>query len=83
MGKGYTAPSDKLNLAAIGSGGKGYGDIKNSYDNGTNNVVALCDVDSKAAGRARTLFPKAKYFKVITKISAQIIKDKIPIIASG
>ena len=75
LGKGYTAPSDKLNLAAIGSGGKGYGDIKNSYDNGTNNVVALCDVDSKAAGRARTLFPKAKYFKDFRVMLEEMNKD--------
>ncbi len=63
LGKGYTAPSDKLNLAAIGAGGKGFSDIRNSADGGVNNVVALCDVDSKAAVRARTLFPKAKYYK--------------------
>lgn len=63
LGKGFTAPSDKLNLAAIGAGGKGFSDIRNSYDNGANNVVALCDVDSKAAARARTLFPKAKFYK--------------------
>ena len=27
LGKGYTAPSDRLNLAAIGAGGKGESDI--------------------------------------------------------
>ena len=26
-GKGFTPPSDKLNLAAIGAGGKGHSDI--------------------------------------------------------
>ena len=33
IGKGYTAPSDKLNIAAIGSGGKGQSDIINAYNN--------------------------------------------------
>jgi len=47
IGKGYTAPSDKLNLAAIGAGGKGTSDIFNASNNGANNVVALCDVDYK------------------------------------
>ncbi len=63
LGKGYLAPSDRLNLAAIGSGGKGYSDIRNAADNGTNQVVALCDVDSKAAEKAMTEFPKAKFYK--------------------
>ena len=30
-GAGYTAPSDQLNLAAIGAGGKGRSDILNAY----------------------------------------------------
>ena len=75
LGKGYTAPSDKLNLVAIGSGGKGFGDIKNSYDNGVNNVVALCDVDTKAAVRAQTLFPKAKFFKDFRVMLEKMNKD--------
>ena len=29
-GPGYLAPSDRLNLAAIGAGGKGTSDIKNA-----------------------------------------------------
>ena len=64
-GKGFIAPSDKLNLAAVGFGGKGFSDINNSYNNGANNVVALCDVDW---GLARvkenfTKHPNAKRYK--------------------
>ena len=33
-GVGYTAPSDQLNLAAIGAGGKGKSDILNASVNG-------------------------------------------------
>jgi len=62
-GKGYTAPSDKLNLAAIGAGGKGGSDIWNSYADGENNVVALADVDTKNAARSIERFPKAKFYK--------------------
>ena len=75
LGKGYTAPSDKLNIVAIGAGGKGHGDIKNSWDNGNNNVVALCDVDSKAAVRSRELFPKAKFFKDFRVMLDKMDKD--------
>ncbi len=61
-GPGYVAPSDKVNLAAIGAGGKGFGDIRNAYNDGKENVVALCDVDTKMAGRAIDLWPKAKFY---------------------
>lgn len=44
MGKkfGYTAPSDKLNIAGIGVGGMGNANLKNLK---SQNIVALCDVD--------------------------------------
>ena len=41
-GPGYTAPSDQLNLAANGAGGKGRSDIANASVNGRERVVALC-----------------------------------------
>ena len=44
-GSRIIAPSDKLNIAAVGAGGKGFSDINNSFNKGANNVVALCDVD--------------------------------------
>ncbi|MDW3191779.1 MAG: Gfo/Idh/MocA family oxidoreductase [Cytophagales bacterium] len=61
-GPGYIAPSDKLNLAAIGAGGKGFGDIRNAYNEGKENVVALCDVDSKQAGRSIKMWPDATFY---------------------
>lgn len=62
-GVGYTAPSDQLNLGAIGAGGKGRSDIINASVNGRERVVALCDVDfSGSAARAVEAFPKAKRY---------------------
>ena len=62
-GTGFTAPSDQLNLAAIGSGGKGISDIANASVNGRERVVALCDVDfSGSASRSVKRFPKAKLY---------------------
>jgi len=75
LGKGYVAPSDRLNLASIGAGGKGFGDISNASDGGINNVVALCDVDSKAVLRSKTAFPKAKVFKDFRVMLDKMDKD--------
>ena len=41
-GQGFVPPSDKLNIACIGIGGKGNSDAE-AMEN--ENVVALCDVD--------------------------------------
>tara|TARA_R110000868_G_scaffold29447_2_gene109545 strand:- start:1965 stop:2198 length:234 start_codon:yes stop_codon:yes gene_type:complete len=45
MGRGFIAPSDKLNIAVIGGGGKGFSDAINVYDNGASHISAICDVD--------------------------------------
>lgn len=62
-GKGFIAPSDKLNMAGIGVGGKALVNLPNAYNNGTDNIVALCDVDDRQAKKAREKWPKAKYVK--------------------
>ena len=68
LGRGYTAPSDQLNLAAIGAGGKGWSDILHAWNNGKENVVALCDVDRNQAGRAINKWPKARFFNDFRKM---------------
>jgi predicted dehydrogenase len=68
-GTGYTAPSDQLVLAAIGSGGKGRSDILNASVNGREKVAALCDVDfSGSAARSIENFPKAKLYDDFRKM---------------
>jgi predicted dehydrogenase len=42
LGRGLTAPSDLLNIAAVGVGGQGRSNLINMS---SENVVALCDVD--------------------------------------
>ena len=49
LGRGFTAPSDKLNIAGIGVGGIGRANLINLA---TQNIVALCDVDWDYAGKA-------------------------------
>ena len=62
-GVGFTAPSDQLNIAAIGAGGKGSSDIQHASVNGRERVAALCDVDfSGSAQRSVEAFPEAKRY---------------------
>jgi predicted dehydrogenase len=62
-GKGFLAPSDRLQLAGIGAGGKGESDIANIVKGGKTDVAFLCDVDTRRAATSLTNFPKAKYYK--------------------
>jgi len=75
LGKGYLAPSDRLNIAAIGSGGKGYSDIVNAWDEGANQIIGLCDVDTNAASKVRTKFPEAQFFKDFRVMLDRIGRD--------
>jgi len=59
-GLGHKAPSDKLNIAGIGIGGKGFSNLKNLQ---SENIVGLCDVDWKYAENAFKFFPNAKMYK--------------------
>src|SRR5207249_11268852 len=61
LGRGFLAPSDKLSIAAIGCGGKGRSDIEGVA--ASENIYALCDVDSSMALDAVQKYPKAKRFK--------------------
>ena len=63
LGRGFVAPSDKLNIAAIGAGGKGADDIDHFYKSGKAEIAFLCDVDDRQSAETRKLFPKAKYYK--------------------
>lgn len=62
-GKGFTPPSDRLNIAAIGAGGKG-ADIQHAWAS-SERVVALCDVhpDGKhGVIQSRKKYPDANFY---------------------
>src|SRR5882757_2677085 len=63
LGRGFIAPSDKLNIAGIGVGGKGKSDLAEFAKSPKVNIVALCDVDDRQAVDSRKSFPNAKYYK--------------------
>ncbi len=67
-GKGFVAPSDKLNIAAIGAGGKGENDLSEFSKSPHVNIVAMCDVDDRRAAKSRQTFSKAKYYKDFRKM---------------
>jgi len=60
-GTGKKSPNDKLNIAGIGIGGMGKGNISNAAE--TENIVALCDVDDSYAAETIKLYPNAKLYK--------------------
>ena len=57
---GYKSPNEKLNIAAIGAGGKGYTDITNCR---TENIVAMADPDEKRAARTFQEYPNVPKYK--------------------
>src|SRR5437762_7395509 len=62
-GKGYIAPSDKVNVGSVGIGGKGESDINFFYGTGKAEFPVLCDVDDRRAATIRKKFPSAKFYK--------------------
>jgi predicted dehydrogenase len=58
-GLGHKAPSDKMNIAGVGVGGKGHPNLRGMS---TENIIALCDVDWKYADGCFKDFPNAKRY---------------------
>jgi len=57
---GYKSPNEKLNIGAVGAGGKASSDIRGCSDQ---NIVALCDVDDKRAAAIYKQFDKPPKYK--------------------
>jgi predicted dehydrogenase len=60
--------SDKLNIAVIGTGGRGASNLQGV---GSENIVALCDVNSRAVDSAAKKHPQAKKFTDFRKLFDQ------------
>jgi len=59
-GTGHTPPSEKLDVAAIGAGGRGAASLHELEDE---NIVALCDVDDQRAAHTFKRYPSAKRYR--------------------
>ena len=67
-GVGFRAPSDRLNIAGIGVGGRGRGILQRAsgwQESGETleNIVALADVDDAQAAETFAQYPKARRYK--------------------
>ncbi|MFB0524236.1 MAG: Gfo/Idh/MocA family protein, partial [Phycisphaerae bacterium] len=64
-GPGRNPPSEKLNIAGIGVGGRGSNDLEALS---SENIVALCDVDADRAKATFKKYPRAKRYKDFRKM---------------
>jgi len=59
-GAGHTPPSEKVNVAGIGVGNRGWQVIQMME---SHNIVALCDVDANYLAKASSRYEKAKTYR--------------------
>ncbi len=59
-GQRQLAPGEKMNIAGVGVGGMGSGNLSRCD---SENIVALCDVDFRHAAKVFLKYPKAKRYK--------------------
>ncbi|MCU0248381.1 MAG: Gfo/Idh/MocA family oxidoreductase [Bryobacter sp.] len=69
---GYKSPADKLNIAAIGAGGKGYSDILGCKGE---NIIALADPDDKRAERTYKMLPDTPKYKDFRRMFDKHLKE--------
>ncbi len=70
---GGPSPNEKLNVAAIGCGGRGGADLRAVA--ATENIVALCDVDQRRAAGSFDSHPKARKYRDFRKMLDRIHKQ--------
>ncbi len=64
-GRGFVPPSDKLNIAGIGAGGRAVDDLEGVS---SQNIIALADVDDRQATGSYKKYPQAKRYKDFRKM---------------
>jgi predicted dehydrogenase len=69
---GYKSPNEKLNIAAIGAGGRPL-QVMREFDN--ENIVALADVDWARGSAGFTQFPNAAKYKDFRRMLDKSAKD--------
>jgi predicted dehydrogenase len=70
--KAATSPNNKLNIAAIGLHNQGRSVLRGLK---TENIVALCDVDTQYSARLSGQFPKAKQFQDFRRMFDEMEKE--------
>src|SRR5437764_998635 len=65
--------NDRLRVAGIGVGGKGYGDIEQAGQ--IMEVVALCDIDAERLDKRASTWPSAKKYFDYRKLFDEMVKQ--------
>lgn len=63
LGRGFVAPSDKVDVACIGVGGMGANDVRGMAALADVNIHSLCDVDWRFAENTFNAHPKAMRYR--------------------
>ncbi len=79
-GLGHKAPSDKLNIAGIGVGGRGNAVLQAMR---SENIVAVCDVDWRYSESAFNNFPDAKRYWDYRKMNDEMMDDIDAVMVAG
>jgi len=79
-GLGHKAPSDKLNIAGIGVGGRGNAVLQAMR---SENIVAVCDVDWRYAENAFNNYPDAKRYWDYRKMYDEMMDDIDAVVIAG
>jgi len=74
------SPSERLNLAFVGAGGRGEGNLSALAGH---NVLALCDVDERRAGKSFERYPKAARFHDFRKMLDQMARQIDAVVVSA
>jgi len=69
---GAESPNNKLNIAAIGLNNQGGSDLQGMT---SENIVALCDVDTRFSGKHSAQFPGAKQYQDYRKMFDEMGKE--------
>ncbi len=72
--------NDKINVAAVGVGGKGDSDTQQAAKLG--NLVAICDIDDKTLGKMAERFPQAKKYNDYRKMLEEMDKGIDAVVVS-
>ena len=73
------SPMDRLNIAGIGVGGQGHGDLNSMSQE---NIVALCDVDEQRAGASFNRWPDARRFSDFRRMLDEMANEIDAVVVS-
>jgi len=79
--KAAAAPSNTVNVAQVGCGGKGQSDCRLTEQAG-GNIVGVCDVDAARGGGTFRAYPKARKFTDFRKMFDTMGKDIDAVVVS-